>query len=283
MLWYFTYVFERIWEYRGQRVTKMSDQITGKPPSAVALIFAGGSGTRMRQEDGLPKQFIEVAGIPILVHTLQRFQECDSIDAIYLVVPPTWTEHVLNLVMNFSIFKTAAVVPGGNTALESIFCGLQRMVDDGVPSDAVVAIHDGVRPIVTNSLITTNVETARSMGNAVTSIPAFETVALRQEGSDIVENVVDRHRAYVLQAPQTYHLGDVYDMNLRAQADGTLGKFVDQANMQSYYGKVLHLVEGFRGNVKITIPDDVRYFTYLVETGEYDKIVATQPLMERAS
>lgn len=244
------------------------------PSPGVALVFAGGSGVRMDRKDNLPKQFIEVDGVPILVHTLRRFQECAAIDLIYIVVGEAWIDHVDGLVASYGISKVAGVTAGGVTALDSIFNGLQKMYDDGVPKTAIVAIHDGVRPIINVDLVTANIEMARRDGNAITSIPAFETVALKNNDDDTVETVVDRHRAYVLQAPQTFVFEDVYNINVRAKAEATIDKFVDQANMQAYYGKTLHLLDGFRGNVKITIPDDVRYFNYLVETGEYDRIIS---------
>ena len=249
----------------------------------VALVFAGGSGTRMDRKDNLPKQFIEVGDAPILVHTLRRFQECPAIDQIYVVVGEAWIEHVRTLAQDFSIDKVACVTAGGTTALESIFNGLKQMVADGVPETAIVAIHDGVRPIINCRLITASLELARREGNAITSIPAFETVALAHGDGDTVESVVDRQRAFVLQAPQTFTLADVYRLNRRAQTEETMGRFVDQANMQAYYGQTLHLLPGFRGNVKITIPDDVRYFNYLIETGEYERIVSDHEAGAKAS
>jgi len=137
-----------------------------------------------------------------------------------------------------------------------------------------VMIHDGVRPIINRQLIEGSIELARAAGNAVVGIPAFETVALKPPGSDVVSSVVDRRQAYVLQAPQTFRLRDVFDLNQRAVAEGTIDRFVDQADMQAHFGRDLHLLPGLRGNVKITTPDDVAYFTYLVETGRYDRLIS---------
>lgn len=245
---------------------------------AVALIFAGGAGTRMSDSQHLPKQFIEVAGVPILIHTLSRFEDSDVIDQIYLVVPNDWTEYAADLVERYRISKVACVLSGGDTALLSIFKGLSQMVTDQLPDQTIVVIHDGVRPIISSQLIEANVEMARREGNAITSIPAFETVAIKHVGNDTVETVIDRRRAFVLQAPQTFHLNQVYQTNLQAINDDTISNFVDQANMQAHYGERLFLLNGFRGNVKITIPDDVTYFTYLVETGQYERIIMSQDM-----
>ncbi|MDR0784157.1 MAG: 2-C-methyl-D-erythritol 4-phosphate cytidylyltransferase [Propionibacteriaceae bacterium] len=243
----------------------------------MALVFAGGVGTRMDRGDDLPKQFIEVGGSPILVHTLRRFQECPDVDLVYLVVPTSWIDHTIKLVTGYRLSKVAAVVRGGDTALESVYNGLERIVADDLPENAIVLVHDGVRPIINNQLICANIDTTRQEGNAITCIPAFETIALRASTCDVVDSVVNRQSAVVLQAPQTFFLADVFETNLRAHQDGVMSGFVDQADMQSYYGKPLHLVEGFRGNVKITIPDDVRYFSYLIETGAYAQVITDQP------
>ncbi|MDR1791378.1 MAG: 2-C-methyl-D-erythritol 4-phosphate cytidylyltransferase [Propionibacteriaceae bacterium] len=238
-----------------------------------ALIFAGGAGTRMQHEDNLPKQFIKVGEVPIIVHTLRRFQECDAVDHIYVVSIASYIDYVKELATDFGITKVVGVLRGGSTALESIFLGLRRMITDGVDEDAIVLIHDGVRPIITDSLIRENIDVTAAEGNAISSIPAYETVASRVLDTDLVEEIADRKRMLVLQAPQTFRLGHVYDVNVRAERAGLLGAFVDQAHMQSYYGHKLHLVPGLRGNVKITFPEDVRYFTYLVDTGAYARIL----------
>lgn len=248
--------------------------------SVAALIFAGGSGTRAIDKNApyadVPKQFFEIEGMPILAYTLQLFQQSPVIDSIYLVSNPSFCDYSAEIGSRYGVTKLVTVVPGGDSALNSIFLGLQRMVDNGVPDDAVVLVHDGVRPIITQDLIRKNIETAVTKGNAITCIPAYETVALRAAESDLVEDVIDRHRAVVLQAPQTFRLHDLYTTNVRAHADGVDGLFVDQAGMQRYYGAALHLVSGFRGNVKITVPEDVRYFTYMVQTGEYKRITASE-------
>jgi 2-C-methyl-D-erythritol 4-phosphate cytidylyltransferase len=227
----------------------------------------------MGRGDDLPKQFIEVGDAPILIHTLRRLQGCGAVDSIYLVSIQSWLDRARELAAEHGIDKLKAVLPGGGSALESIFFGLRRIVEDGTPDDAVVLIHDGVRPMLTDQLIRDNIALTRERGNAITSIPAFETVALRVADSDEVEQVVDRHRAWVLQAPQTFRLRDAYEVNVRAAAEGMLGRFVDQANMQRHYGHTLHLIEGYRGNVKITIPGDVEYFRFLFDSGRYDKLI----------
>lgn len=200
---------------------------------------------------------------------------------IYIVVLESWVDETRKMAEAHGIDKAKGVIAGGGSALDSIYLGLKQMVADRLPSDTIVEIHDGVRPIITESMIRANAEATVLHGNAITCIPAFETMALCKSGSLHVEHVVDRKRAYTLQAPQTFRLGEAYAINARAQDEQTVGQFVDQANMHDYYGVPLRLIEGIRGNVKITIPDDVSYFTYLVESGEYARMIGVLPEVAR--
>jgi len=241
-------------------------------PTGVAVIFAGGVGARMDHVDNLPKQFIEVRGKPILVYTLEHFQNHPEIDAIYFVSLADYIPHVEELVAKFGIDKVRAIVPGGDSAHASIANGLKRAVADGHPRDAVVLIHDGVRPIINGKLISDNIASVLQHVNGITSIPAFETVAKAWEGTAIVEEVTDRNKMHVLQAPQSFRLGDVHDVNIPAEVDALVGRFVDQAHLMHHYGRRLHMVSGLRGNVKITVPLDAVFFTFLVESGEHERI-----------
>jgi len=246
--------------------------------TAAALIFAAGMGTRLKSEDaankGLPKQYLRVDSTPILAYTLRIFQKISSVGIIYLVVNPNFKSRVDEIQDEYQITKLASIVPGGSTALGSIFNGLDRMVSDGMPGDTVVLVHDGVRPIITQDMILRNISGALENGNAITCIPAFETAALRESEGDLVSDVVDRQRAVVLQAPQTFRLEQIHGVNVQARHDGILDRYVDQAGLCNHYGVPLHLVDGIRGNIKITTTDDLGYFSYLVQSGEYERLTS---------
>lgn len=238
-------------------------------PSGVAVIFAGGSGARMGGQDGRPKQLIEVCGKPILAYTLEHFQAHPHVDSIYVVSLESCIPEVCHMMEVYGFGKVRAIVPGGTTAHASIVNGLRAALQDGADRESVVFIHDGVRPMINAKLIDDNFRSVVAHGNAISSIPAFETVASVRVDAAVVDEVADRSRMHVLQAPQSFRLGEVYDLNAVAERDGFIGRFVDQAHLMYHYGQRLHLVPGLRGNVKITVPLDVVFFTHLVESGEY--------------
>ena len=239
---------------------------------AVAIVFAGGIGTRMKKVEQ-PKQFQPVQGKPILVHTLERFQEHSGIGAIYVSCVASHVDDAWSLVRSSGIDKVRKIVPGGASAQESIYNAMRSASADGVPDDAVVLVHDGVRPLINQQLISRNIDTARAQGNAITAIPCFETVARSVDGAETIESVTVRDEMHILQAPQTFALGLARRLNARSVQEGLLGSFVDQAQLHSHYGEKLHLVTGFRGNVKLTTDLDLLQFELLVSSGHLDTVI----------
>ena len=242
---------------------------------AIAIVFAGGVGSRMLGAER-PKQFLEVQGKPLLVHTLDRFQQHPDVSAIYLSCLESYVEQAWELARIWGIDKVVRVIPGGASAQESIFLGLCAARDDGVPDDAVVLVHDGVRPLINARLISDNIATARSHGNAITSIPCFETIARSVDGAETIESVTRREQMHILQAPQTFLLGHAWKHNTRSVSDGLLGSFVDQAQLARHYGEQLHMVAGFRGNVKITTDLDLLQLRILAESGHLADVVGPE-------
>lgn len=235
----------------------------------VAVIFAGGSGSRMNHPDG-PKQFIHVNGKPIIVYTLEHFSSHSEIDAIYIACLEDRLRYMEQLVDKYHVGKVEQIVKAGSSAQESIYNGLKAaMQDKRNGKDTCVLIHDSVRPIINKKLISDNIDAVRKYGSAISSISAFETVARSLDGGETVDNVENRNHMYVLQAPQSFRLRDIYLANCRSVDEGTMGKFIDQAHMMSHYGRDLRMIDGFRGNVKITVPLDLAYFTFLIESGEF--------------
>ena len=138
-------------------------------------------------------------------------------------------------------------------------------------------IHDGVRPVINAAIISRNIRCAEEQGTAITAIPCFETVAMSLDGAQTVESVTQRDLMHVLQAPQTFRLKEVFDVNAQSLEDGLLGKFVDQAHLMKHYGKRLQLIPGFRGNIKITTDYDLLQFRLLVESGALSAVTGGQP------
>lgn len=235
----------------------------------IAVIFAGGIGSRMNHPDG-PKQFIKVNEKPIIVYTLEHFQNHPDIDAIYVSCLQEGLELTEKLVHDFNLTKVKRVVKGGDSAQESIFNGLTAAIEDADNTeDTCVLIHDAVRPIINNKLINDNIASVHEFGSAISSIPAFETVARSLDGGKTVDNVENRDFMYTLQAPQSFRLYDIHAAHQRSIDEGMMGRFIDQAHMMNHYGHDIHMIDGFRGNVKITVPLDLTYFSFLVDSGEF--------------
>ena len=154
----------------------------------IAIIFAGGSGARMGS--GLPKQFIEVNGKPIIIHTLEIFEEHPAVDAIYVACKEDCISRLQKLVKRFLISKVKDIVPGGATGQDSILNGL-RAACEGEGRDNIVMIHDGVRPCITAEVIDANLRSVREYGSAVTCTKFFETPIISHSGN-VVEESPDR-------------------------------------------------------------------------------------------
>lgn len=243
----------------------------------IAVIFAGGIGSRMNHPDG-PKQFIKVSDKPVLVYTLEHFQNHPDIDAIYISTLEEGIEKTKELVEKYRLNKVKTIVRGGDSAQESIYNGLTAAVEDKDNNeDTCVLVHDGVRPVINKKLIDDNIESVRNNGSAISSIPAFETVARSLDGGDTVDQVENRDLMYTLQAPQSFKLYKIHQVHKKSVEEGMMGKFIDQAHMMNYYSHAVHMIEGFRGNVKVTVPLDLTYFTFLVESGEF-KNVTGEPI-----
>ena len=225
-----------------------------KERCTLAIVFAGGSGVRM--DSAIPKQFLELCGKPVLVHTLELFERHPDVDGIYLVVNADYIERAKTLVRQYGMAKLRGVVAGGDSVQESIYNGL-RYAAGRESSDAIVLLHDGVRPYVTPEVISANIEAAGKYGNAVTYTPCYETIVLSKDGVEIAA-IPARDESYTAQAPQSFRLGDILSVHerIRARADGYVG-MVDQATICFTLGIPVHLVPGNRGNIKITTPEDL--------------------------
>lgn len=224
-----------------------------------AVIFAGGVGARM-QSGGIPKQFLTVNDKPILIYTLEKFQNNPQVDAIVLACVESHIDYCRQLVEKFSITKLAlaSIVPGGQTGQESIYHALKAAAALSNATGDIVLIHDGVRPLIDDDIIERNIAGVREYGNAITSVECKETVVLVGEG-DTIDTVVDRSRARIARAPQSFYLRDILAAHEQAIREGYTNA-IDSATLMRRYGHTLHVVIGKSENIKITTPDD--YFTF---------------------
>ncbi|HGA1267571.1 TPA: 2-C-methyl-D-erythritol 4-phosphate cytidylyltransferase, partial [Streptococcus suis] len=168
-----------------------------------AVIFAGGSGSRMKTTTK-PKQFLELHGKPIIIHTIEHFENHPLVDQIVIVCIEGWIEYLETLLSKFQIKKVVKVVPGGTTGQMSIFNGLEAL-SGNIENDDIVLIHDGVRPLIDAEIITNNIECVRNNRTAITVKPVIETVIQVNEDNAIT-NVVDRDSCQTAVAPQSFYL-----------------------------------------------------------------------------
>lgn len=219
----------------------------------VAVIFAGGVGTRMGKTDK-PKQFIEISGKPIIIHTLEHFEKNKNIDSIIIASKAEWIDYLNDLLKKYNITKVKKVVPGGETGQMSIFNGVKcakEMYDD----DTIVLIHDGVRPFITQELIDTNIENVKKKGSAISSVYSTETEVLIEENND-VKSVIKRSESLIAKAPQSFYLKDIYDVHIKAQQDGVTNS-IDSCTLMNQYNRPLSVVLTDYDNIKITTIKDI--------------------------
>ena len=235
-----------------------------------ALIFAGGAGRRMHSA-GKPKQFLELHGKPIIIHTLEHFDRHPEIDAIAVVCIAGWIDYLKDLLIRFHIKKVRWIVPGGETSQESTRAGLGILEANCDPRDTIVLIHDGVRPLITEKLISDNIAAVRQYGNAITAAPAIETIITVDDNEDVTE-LIDRQVCRLARAPQSFYLSDIIAMHQKAMADN-YDKMIDSASLMIHYGVKLHLVEGPAENIKITTPSDFYIFKAIQEARENMQIL----------
>lgn len=235
----------------------------------IALIFAGGTGSRLNSRTR-PKQFLELNGKPIIIHTLEYFEDAPGIDAICVVCLEGWIGYFKDLISKFGLKKIRWVIPGGDSGQSSIFKGLSAVyADETVPKDAIMLMHDGVRPLISVNTIEDVIACARENGNAITVTSAYETIITVDENEN-VDGVVDRKRAKLARAPQAFRLSDIHSAHIRAQAENF--DAIDSATLMRHYGHTLFTVEGPVENIKITSPSDFYIFRAIYEARENSQI-----------
>ena len=230
----------------------------------IALIFAGGTGIRMNTKT-TPKQFLPVFGKTIIQYTIECFENHAEIDAICIVCIKEWCGFVEELVKKEGLSKVRWVVPGGETAMESQYIGLQT-VSSACPPDSIVLLHDGVRPLLGSDLISSCIKTTQEHGSAITVAPAIETI-IETNDKEEVKRTIDRNLCSLARAPQCFYLHDILAAHDHALASGNY-TFIDSASLMLSQGKVLHIVQGPADNIKITTPIDYYIFRAILEAKE---------------
>lgn len=234
----------------------------------IAAIFAGGSGVRMHTKSR-PKQFLELNGKPIIIYTLELFDNHPQVDAIVVACIDSWIPFLKKMIRKFEITKVVEIVEGGETGQDSIYNALQAAERIAKGEEATVMIHDGVRPLITEQTITENLKTVEEFGSCITCVPATETFVVKQ--ADGALEIPERANSLIARAPQSFRLADIMTAHQRAISEGR-HDFIDSCTMMSHYGYALKTIIGPMENIKITTPTDFFIFRAMVEVHENQQI-----------
>ncbi len=213
----------------------------------VAIIVAAGSGTRFGSD--VPKQFHEILGKPLLIHTLERFEFCPAVDRIVLVLSAQEIGNFRNIHEKFNLKKLSAIVSGGETRAASVLNGLNSIASE---SAEIVAVHDGARPLVTAREITETIEKARETGAACLVATVTDTIKEVADGK--IVGTIDRTKLRRALTPQCFR----YEILKRAfAAENDVGETVtDECLLVEKLGYEISAIEGSAKNVKVTTPED---------------------------
>lgn len=233
----------------------------------IAAIFAGGIGSRVTSAT-LPKQFLQIHGVPLIVHTLNHFQYHPQIDGIAVSILAEWRSHFEEQVARYNLTKVRWIVDGGATGQESRHAALRAIAAD-CPPESVVLLHDGVRPLIDDDLISENIRTVVEHGPAVTTTKVTETII--ESRGEVIDEVMPREFLHMAQAPQSCLLETAVEVYDRAVADGESDS-IDTASLLQRYGHTIYRVEGPRSNIKITTVEDFYICRALFDVIEHNQI-----------
>ena len=225
----------------------------------IAIIIAGGSGNRMGQD--IPKQFINVYDKPILIYTLESFQRHKDIDAIEVVCIDGWHDIVSAYSRQFNIDKVKWIVSGGSSAQESIRNGVYNL-EGKVNSDDIIIIHDGIRPVIEQNVITDVIAKAKEFGNAVTSMPYNEQIfVINKDDQSVTTEYIPRETLRRVSTPQAYKF-DLLDEKYHEAFEKEIGIYGSSYTntMMVELGVPLHFALGSDKNIKLTTKDDLEIF-----------------------
>ncbi len=212
-----------------------------------AIIVAGGSGTRMNSD--IPKQFLSIAGKPILMHTIDAFRNWNKSVKIILVLPQNQMTMWEKLCLEHDFeYSTIDIALGGSNRFESVKNGLLHVVGN----DGLVAIHDGVRPLVSSNIIAESYTTALEKGNAIVAVPLKDSVR-KISGSENIS--VNRDDYQLVQTPQTFLVAQLKNAFEKTNSDAN--NFTDDASVVENMGLKINLINGSYENIKVTTPEDL--------------------------
>ena len=227
------------------------------------VLLAGGVGSRMNST--LPKQFIEIDSVPVIIHTLLNFENNYRITGITIVCLKDYIELTKELCKKYNIKKVHSIVEGGQTGHDSCRNGVLSYKDK-LGKDDFVIIHDAVRPILPQVTLNEMIDTAIEKGNACLAVPCYETVVCTDDGLS-GDKEIDRNSFMRVQTPQMYNYELIKNLYLKAEEEN-LHNFVYANTLAIHYGTRIYFSHGFSGNYKITTPEDIVLYKALLNFSE---------------
>ncbi len=222
------------------------------------IILAGGTGSRMKMGN-FPKQFMDLGGKPIIIHSLHTFLTYEKFDRIYLGIHPDWVDHANDLVEKYvdnTYKEKIIIIPGGTDRNSSLFNVVEdicmRFSED---ENHVIITHDAVRPFVTLRMIEEGIENAEKYGACATVIPATDTVVISQDGKKI-DSMPDRKTMYQEQTPQSFNMMKLRNLYY-SLTDDERSRLTDACGIFTYKGEYVHMAMGDVTNIKITTQTDL--------------------------
>lgn len=227
----------------------------------LALIIAGGCGSRMKQD--IPKQFLTVYERPVIIYTLEAFEKHPEIDAIAVVCIEGWEQVLWAYAKQFYINKLKYVVEGGKNGQDSIRNGIMEL-EKHYKKDDLVLIHDAIRPMVSAEIISDNIRVAREFGNAITAIPCAEAMLKTTDGQTSNDQF-PRDQLKRTQTPQAFTIGDICNLHRKAIEKGIINS-VASCTLKIEMGEKVFFSTGSEKNIKLTTVEDIEIFKALLQT-----------------
>lgn len=227
--------------------------------STIALIIAGGVGNRMHQE--IPKQFLTVNEKPVIIYTLEAFEKHPEIDSISVVCVDGWEQALRAYAKQYNINKLQYVIPGGINGQDSIRNGVYELVKH-YDKDDLVLIHDAIRPMVSDEIISDNIRVALEYGNAITVIPCAEAMLQTENGISSTGSF-PRDNLKRTQTPQAFRIGDICDLHKRALEVGITNS-IASCTLMIEMGQQVFFSKGSEKNIKLTTLEDIDIFKALL-------------------
>lgn len=230
----------------------------------IALIIAGGSGNRMGQD--IPKQFMHVDGSPIIIHTMLCFQRHPDIEAIAVVCLRGWETVLQSYANQFNVTKLKWIFPGGNSGMESIHNGIYGLKEAGCADEDLVLIHDAVRPLLSQDIISSNIAICKAYGYAITGIKCREAVLESHDGFS-TKTSIPRDTLIRTQTPQTFSLKNIINVHELAKQKGILDSVSSCTLVAEIQEDIeMHIVPGSEINIKVTTVEDLEILKALMHT-----------------